>query len=78
MITADKKLLKLAVAAYENKQLDKFDRINFARDHRQYLRKELTFRELMESIRHPGAELKKALENYYKDTNYKRVFKNAK
>ena len=78
MITADKKLLKLAVAAYENKQLDKFDRINFARDHRQYLRKELTFRELMESIRHPGAELKKALENYYKDTNYKRVFKNVK
>jgi len=78
MITADKKLLKLAVAAYDNKQLEKFDRINFARDHRQYLRKELTFRELMESIRHPGAELKKALENYYKDTNYKRVFKNAK
>lgn len=78
MITADKKLLKLVVSAYENKQLEKFDRINFARDHRQYLRKELTFRELMESIRQPGAELKKALENYYKDTNYKRVFKNAK
>lgn len=78
MSTSEKKLLRLVVKAYENKQLERFDRLNFARDHRQFLRKELTFRELIESIRQPTPELKKALVEYYKGTNYRPLFKEAK
>lgn len=75
MNAANNALLSLAVKAYEKKEMHEDDRELFGRDHRQFLKKELTFRELLESIRHPTGELKKALEAHYTGTIYKRVFK---
>jgi hypothetical protein len=75
MNSANSTLLNLAVKAYEKKEMHEDDRENFGRDHRQYLKKELTFRELLESIRHPTGELKKAMEAHYVGSVYKRVFK---
>lgn len=75
MTAAHKNLLKLVLQAYEKGELDKFDRDTFRRDHKQYERKELTFRELLESIRRPTGELKKAMEEHYSNSAYKRVFK---
>ena len=75
MNSSNKALLQLALKSYEKKEMHEDDRELFGRDHRQYLKKELTFRELLESIRHPTGELKKALEAYYVGTIYKRSFK---
>ena len=75
LTSSQKNLLKLVLQAYEKGQLDKFDRETFRRDHKQFLRNELTFRELLESIRNPSGELKAALEAHYVGSAYKRVFK---
>lgn len=75
LTSAQKNLLKAVLQAYEKGQLNKFDRETFRRDHKQYLRNELTFRELIESIRSPSGDLKKALEAHYAGSAYKRVFK---
>jgi len=78
LTASHKNLYKLVLQAYDKGQLTKQDRETFRRDHKQYERKELTFRELLESIRQPTGELKKAMEEHYSTSAYKRVFKNQK
>ncbi|MBV9080694.1 MAG: hypothetical protein JO102_06205 [Elusimicrobia bacterium] len=77
MTTANSRLLKHLREAFENKRLEKMDRINFIRDHSLFLRNELTFRELVDSIRQPAGELREAMEEYYKGSAYRRAFKRA-
>jgi len=72
---SEQNLLKLLIKAYEKNELHEDDRETFGRDHRQYVKKELTFRELLESIRHPKGEIKIAMEAHYLGTIYKRSFK---
>jgi hypothetical protein len=75
MKSSEQNLLRLALKAYEKNELHEDDRETFGRDHRQFVKKELTFRELLESIRHPRGELKLAMEAHYTGTIYKRSFK---
>jgi hypothetical protein len=75
MTTNNKKLLDLALKAYENKELDRADRFAFARDHKRFANQELTFRELLEAIRTPTGELKEAMKEHYAQTVYNRTFK---
>lgn len=71
----NKKLLNLALQAYEKGLLDKKDRTAFSRDHKRFLSKELGFRELMEAIQRPTGDLKEAMKRYYTTTIYNRTFK---
>jgi hypothetical protein len=71
----NKKLLDLALQAYANGELTKEDRKAFSRDHRRFKNDELTFRELLESIRKPSGALKDAMKSHYAGSIYQRSFK---
>ena len=75
MDAENSKLLVLALKAFANGELTKKDLFMFSRDHKRYKSKELTFRELMESIREPKGDLKEALVRYYAGSVYSRKFK---
>ena len=75
MITADKKLLNLALKALAKGELNEEDRFKFSRDHKRYKNQELTFRELLEAIRAPTGDLKVAMVEHYAGTVYRRNFK---
>lgn len=75
MISEDKKLLDLCLQALAKGQLDRDDKFKFSRDHRKYQNQELTFRELLESIRKPTGDLKIAMNSHYARSVYQRSFK---
>lgn len=75
MIKDDKKLLNLCLSGFEDKNIDKDNFKSFRNDHAKYLKGELTFREMITSIKEPSGELKEALRNYYARSVYTRVFK---
>ena len=76
MTTENKKILDLALQALADGKLDDRDRVAFARDHKRFANKELTFRELVESIRKPPTgDLKTALVEFYEKSQYTRPFK---
>ena len=75
MITEDQKVLDLALKALANGELDMKDRGKFAADHKRFKNQELTFRELMESIKKPTGALKDAMKSHYGRSSYTRSFK---
>lgn len=64
-----------ALKAFANGEMTDEDQSRFSRDLKSYKRDELTFRELMETIRKPKGDLKNALNNYYSASAYRRLFK---
>jgi len=76
MNTLDKKILKLCVNGLKDNNLDKKNYQFFNRDYVKFNKDEITFRELLESVREPRGELQEAMRSYYDGTNYTRVFKN--
>lgn len=75
MSTGNEKLITLVLQALAKGELTDDDRFNFSRDHRRYKNHELTFRELMDTIRQPKGNLKTAIINYYAGSVYRRKFK---
>jgi hypothetical protein len=72
---SNNKLMHAALKALANGEMTDEDHARFSRDLRTYKKNELTFRELMETIRQPKGELKIALNDYYSDSAYRRIFK---
>lgn len=75
MTNDDKKLLKLCRSSFDDENLDKEAFGEFSRDYAKYSNGELTFRELILSIRTPKGKLKEALQAFYDNSHYSRVFK---
>ena len=75
MTKDDKKLLKLCLSSFDDNNLDKEGFRKFSLNYTKYSNGELTFRELLESVRAPKGDLKKAMQAYYSDSPYRRVFK---
>jgi len=72
----EKKILKLCLSSYRSSNLSKDAFVSFSKNYRMYSNTEITFRELMSSIKAPQGELKEAMQSYYDNSQYHRVFKN--
>lgn len=71
----DKKLLKLCLNSFKDKNIDEKNYKAFFKDYTSYTKGGLTFRELMASVKQPKGALKDAMESYYAASAYHRVFK---
>lgn len=74
MSKTDAKLLKMCLSGYKDQNIGDDDFRSFSRDYRKYIKGELTFRELLNSIRQPRGTLKKAMQDYYDGSAYHRSF----
>ena len=75
MLKENKKLLELCLRGLTNKNIDEKNFKDFSKDYTKYPQGELTFRELMASVKQPKGELKEAMLSYYAGSVYQRAFK---
>ena len=74
-MTKDKKLLTLCLSGLKDKNIDEKNYKLFCRDYTSYAKGGLTFRELIDSVKQPKGLLKEAMQSYYDDSQYHRIFK---
>ena len=71
----EKKLLKLCLSGLEDNNLNEKNFKAFSKDYAKFSKDELTFRELIASVKDPQGELRDAMRAYYDNSQYVRQFK---